>query len=266
MVQPGRVTIGFATAEGAAANWDFQLQAEPGPNGLLAVGNGRMLLRRDIDITMPTTVPVVNLDDGVALASLPLTVNGTQSGDATTTRTYLFTGNMFTELVTATGAAAQLAPDAQLMAGDAQYISLSVDDGTVYRTAFTRHISAAPITTFDLLPRLSGVQFTGSSASWTTIPDGGRELYVFSGALMLHKFMSVGYAGTATTLAIDTNIPGFRPEWKPGTVDYRFFEVNNADGAVSLRTGIGQLGTATVAKRAHARRSKVEALRGLRTH
>ncbi len=241
MVQAGKVMVGNANDDSTTPNWSFALDVEDGVQDVLAIGSGRMRLQRAVLIDKPTALPAIDVvQSGVALDTRTLTINNMATGDTARTRTYFLTQRAFFVIEDAAGQTARVAPAAQVIANDVQFVEFSASNGTYRRTALKRHTAAAPVSTFTLLPRLENTQLANGTATWTSIPDGGRELLIYSGETAIHRFASPGFLGTATSLAIDTEIPGFMPEWKVGSVDYASFEVNTSAGGVSLRSSIEQ--------------------------
>ncbi|MDQ3336369.1 MAG: hypothetical protein M4D80_14465 [Myxococcota bacterium] len=239
MVQAGRVSVGMDTDDSQTGNWTFALDAAEGTNDLLAVGGGRMLLRRDIAVAMPTTTPPINLvQDGVATTAVALTLNGLLTGETTGTQTYLFTENSFFVLADEPSATARTAPASQITPNDAQFVSVDVSGGIYRRSAFKRHTTASPASTFTLMPRLEGVQLANSTATWTSLPAGTAELSAGSGISLFRRTATEGWLAGKTSLAIDTDVPGFMPEWKLSTIDFARFEVATSQGGASYRSGI----------------------------
>jgi len=240
MKQPGTVAMGFTSDTSTTANWTFQLDVFPGLQDLVAVGDGRMLIRRDLDIAAAITLPGIDVvADGVALQSVPLQLTGTLTDDdVISTRVTLLTGNGFLALDPVTGTTAKVAPATLLAATDRQFLSVNVAAGPLSRRAFMRYTDGSP-TTIPLLPRLAGIVFGPNRVTWSTVPEGDVELFIASGATALHGAATKGWLGTATELVLDTTeIPGFLPEWRPGAVDFRSFDVSQFTDGVSLSTGI----------------------------
>jgi hypothetical protein len=249
MAQPGTVTIGYASATGAAASWSFELDAYEGTVDLLAVGGGRARLVRDIEVTTATTVPAISVSSSPLLASLPLTVTGLQSSDVLHTQTILLTANSFLTAADETSSTARLVPDSQLEPLDRQYVLMRAESGDTYRRAFFRHVSSASMSQIALLPPLTDVQLAGSTASWTTLPSGRRQLLLYSPTSSFHIFATEDWLGTSTSLTLDTEIPGFMPDWKPSAINYAAFEIIQSAAGVSLRTGVQQVGPMLTGKR-----------------
>ena len=239
MVQAGSVSVGTSFADSPTGNWSFSLDAVEGANDLLAVGGGRMLMRRNISVTATTTTPPIDLvQDGVATTTLPLTLNGLETDDVARTRTYLLTQRAFFILADEAGAMGRIAPASQLAANDAQFISIQASGGIYRRTAFKRHTTISPASTFTLMPRLEGVQLGNATATWTSIPAGNTSISAFSGISSFRRTVSEGWLAGRTSLAIDTEVPGFLPEWKLGTIDFLQFEVSTLQGSISYRSGV----------------------------
>jgi hypothetical protein len=239
MTQPGTVAMGFDSDTSTTANWTFQLDVAPGLQDLVALGSGRMLIRRDLNLAAALTLPGIDVvADGAALQSVRLQLTGALIDDVVSTRITLLTGNGFFSLDSVPGTTAKVAPESLLVATDRQFLSIDAAAGPISRHAFMRYTDVSP-TTIPLLPRLANIVFGPSRVTWSTVPDGDVELFTASGSIALHATATKGWLGTSTELVMDTTeVPGFLPEWRPGAIDDRRFTVSQVTGGVLLRTAI----------------------------
>lgn len=260
MVQPGTVTM-VDTATSDTADWSFALDVPTGTHTLVAAGAGRVVLRRGVAIAGPTTVPAIDVAAaGVALSPLPLTLTGALPDDTVTTESMLATQTQIATIAREDGTTAQLVPAAELVASDRHYSLVMASAPTRQRYVFVNH-GASSSTSFTLLPPLEGIAFADRGASWTTIPAGEVYVSYFAATRFVHFRASQGWIGTKTTLAIDTDIPGFRAEWQPGAGDTPYFSVTRYGSGVQVTTAVSP--AATVA-RAAAARGELERARALR--
>jgi hypothetical protein len=253
----GDVSLGFTRDSSSLANWSFDLVAEPGPQALVAVSAGHVLVRRGLEIDTPTELPVVDtVADGSALESVPLTVNGVAADDDVSSHVLMLIGGAFAFSQTVTGTTAKVAPAALFTGNDRQFLSLTASNGNLARRAFTQFDSTTD-TTIAMLPRLESVVFTPTGADWTAVPDGDVQLSMYSGLSGMHATATKGWLETQTELAFDTDIPGFLPEWKLGTVDFQSFQVSRREAEVSLSSEVLETpGETPGAKPALARRTE----------
>jgi hypothetical protein len=260
MTQPGSVAFGFGEAEGTTNNWSFDLDVETGTRDLVAIGAGRMQIRRDINVAGAMTLP--NLDvmtGGAAQSQVALTLNNTDASDMVTGFYYLLTGNDFFSLPLSP-TMLRLAPPTQLDVNDQQYLSIQADAEPAFRSVFGRYTGGSSVT-FTLLPKLTGVTLDATGASWGTLPDNDSvELFYWAGLNYHHASATPGSLGSTTKLAIDTaSVPGFKQEWQLGTVDARFFAARRFESGATLQTGFFQ--TSPFVQMSRVRRDVVNAQR-----
>jgi len=197
------------------------------------------VIRRDFDITGPVALPSIDVvSEGAAMMPVAFELSGAEPDDILTTHLYLMLGSGFTSFDPTPGAAAQVVPPSLLHTNDNQLLSLDAVAGPLSRNAFMFYVDGETPTTIALPPRLTDVQFGPSRASWVTIPDGLVELYLLSGLTSVHATATHGWLGTKTELVIDTDLPGFRPEWKVQQADFQQLDVSYDATGVSLRTAI----------------------------
>jgi len=261
MIQAGRVAmIDFATS--TTGNWDFELQVPVGTHDLMASGNGRAMIRRGVEISAATDIADIDVDaDGSALVDIPLVVNGTLEDDVLSTRSYWGTMTLkgVQKLVEEPGTTAHMAPDALLAPSDSRYFAVDAISPPRFRSAVVHYLPPTSSNRINLLPRLDDVQFGDNSVTWDSLPRAHQgALDLVSGMNSMSFRATYGWLRTRKSLAIDTDIPGFRPEWKLGPLDYRRFTVltstfdDDTSNWVTLRSGIEEVfsPTRTVRERA----------------
>jgi hypothetical protein len=236
MAQPGFVSVGGAEATGTTTNWPFTLDVETGVHDLVAVANTKILIRRDVNVA--AAMSVAGVDPTVAMTAVPYTI-GNDADENVTTQMYLLTENDFTLMPERMGATAYVAPDTLLMANDRQYAVVMANGSQTWRGVFARYTSGSS-TTYTLMPRLSGVQFTATGASWSTaLPEGDVSMYLAGDSAQVQMQASKGWLGSRTEIALDTTtIPGFNPAWFPSTTQYRGLTVVKNESQLSLATGV----------------------------
>lgn len=244
MVQPGEVLMGYAEAKSTTANWSFALQLPQGSYPLIAVSSDRMEIRRNQNVNGATTLPAIDVvADGEQMPSTTVMAAGTQRDETVSTRIGIRIGSGGFRILDATpGNVVRVAPSTLLEPGDRQYVWLDAVAGTSFRSGFAQYQRGDTLA-FMLPPRVSGVQFGTTSASWSSpLPAGQVSLYMYAGPTSWHGTMTPGLAASRTTLALDTaDIQGWKAEWNLGAVEYREFSVHDDDGSVSLTTGVSEV-------------------------
>ena len=256
MAQAGWVAIGDGTDQGMASNWHFSVDVAPGTYDLMAIAGNRMTVRRDLAVAGAMSVANVDVASaGSPMTAIPLAVTGTQSDETVRTEVLAITANEFLSLPPeTTGTSVHVIPPALAVSTDHQYVEYNATTATSFRNVLSPY-AQEPSLAFTLLPRLANIQFGALGASWSTIPSGNAELFMYGGSSAIHMTATAAWLGSATQLAIDTNIPGFQPAWVPATIDSKQFDVQTNDSRVYATTGVSE-GASVVAKKvARLRRS-----------
>jgi hypothetical protein len=173
MLQPGTVSAGdFASS--TTAPWDFALQIEPGTRDVMAVGNGRVAIGRDLAISKPTQLTLIDTDkNGTPLVPVALALANLRGDETITTEVDLYGANNVAFGPQVTGAIAQTIPASLLVASDQVDLLVDVATATTDRTADTWFTGAE--TQLAIMPEISGVTFAtaGGSlqASWGVLPS-----------------------------------------------------------------------------------------------
>jgi hypothetical protein len=260
------------SATSSTANWTFSLNVDPGTHDLIAVDASAIAITRDQAVTAAEALPTVDVSvGGTALASVPITISGSQVGDMVGTEVDLFTANDYdANILSTTNATLTVVPAALLTSNDAEYISAFDESPTAYRVTETNDPT---LTTFPLLPVLTGITFGAGTveASWTTLPvTGSTQLIAFGTASMttsqiadLTVTSSWLAAQSSTSLAFDTSAPGWMPAWSFWTTSAYASELaisQNSQTQYAV-TEISNFGTSAFAKRIATQRQ-----RALRRH
>ena len=193
MAQPGTVTLAFASATSTAADWPFQLDVRAGLSDLIAVGDGHLLIRRDLNLAAPTiSVPRIDvITDGLALLPVALQLRGVLPDDNVSTFYLLATENSFVQFEPEPGSTALVAPAQLLHRSDRQFVAVNSDSGRSKRLALTAY-SGAVTPTLTLPPRLADIQFGPNRVSWSTLPPGDLELTIISAHTYVHSTPTQG--------------------------------------------------------------------------
>jgi len=239
MVQPGSVSIDL-TKTSKTANWPFSITVAKGMHTLLAMGGGKAIVQRALDLEADTTLPTVDTSAGNALVSLAFTLTNAASGATTETRLTEFIGGDFMFLPIAQGSAAGVVPPSLLDANDSQGVGVFALTGTSFQSA-NESVDANTVTAIDFIPPLTGVTFVAGKVDWSsTLPDGDLELWAFSttDSNFMHLTPTASSVGSKTELVMDTSVvPGYRPEWVTDVSPPALaFDVLRTDGGVSLDT------------------------------
>ena len=67
-----------------------------------------------------------------------------------------------------------------------------------------------------LMPRLSGIEFTETGATWTELPDSTAVVRIFSSAGMNYSTIKAtgGYIAGATEVGVTLDMPSFEDAWR----------------------------------------------------
>ena len=232
------------------ANWQFSLDVVPGMHDLFAYNDARVVLRRDLAVTTASSQPTIDLAAGSALTSVPFTVTG--AGTDTVGSEYeLLTGNDYA-FWTGTASSVKTVPASLVTTNDFAFLVITASGSSTFRYADETYDSTAG-TTFDLLPKLTGIQLTDHSATWSSIPQGSASLHIYSNTAVTSNAnvnATESWLGTKTSLDLDLAIPGYDPAWKPDLSAYnRSFQVAVDVGPVSLSSSYDET-IGAVARRA----------------
>jgi hypothetical protein len=221
MVQAGSVTVGFSTDTSPTENWGFDIFAEEGVHELFAQTPDRVAIRRDVTITGETAIPPLDLaQEGIALVPANASATNATAGEQVSAQVSLVTPNFtFARLPRGPIASAKLVPDAALVVQDNQRLSVS---------AFSAGGGSRNVFRFDVREGSTDeITFTVAqdqvAVNWGTLPahdllDANLQANSEDFATFWFHDLDISPAfvaeTNATSATIDTDIPGFRDEWK----------------------------------------------------
>jgi hypothetical protein len=230
MLQAGFVGLGASNDSSDVAGWDFSLEAVNGSYDLIAASADHVAIRRavKVDGDLAVTPPVDVEKDGAVLVDEAFVATNALPGETLSVAVGLLTPtnpDIPATLYLGPIDTAKAAPDAALVATDIQSVSLRARSGHASR-ALRRPFRVGGNLAFTLPPAIDGLQWAVNSAeisaSWATLPAADFVNVIAFGlpsegraadfALVASaKFLA---ATSTTQLDLDTDIPGFKPEWK----------------------------------------------------
>jgi len=240
VAQPGAVWMrGSASSE--TAPWTFELDVWPGIHDLIAFDTERVVIRKDLGITEPTTVDPIDLDsEGAAFTTSTLTLIGAEPDEDAINVVSIFTANGYASIHD-DGLAVRTVPGALLATNEVQVVTAQVN--TPQSTRFVAYSPASTTTTtFTLLPRLSGVTIRPDGASWSTLPEG-TVLFDVSGPTgnSLQLQATPSWLGATTSVTVDLDLPGYDASWQPDPANhYRSLGVLRDVGPVTYMTLVSE--------------------------
>ena len=233
MVQAGRVTLGDSFDTSSTDGWDFTLSAVNGSYDLIATTSNGIVVQRGIAVggDLALAQPIDVAQQGTAFVTSAFSVTNAMPGETVRAAAFLETGTNSFPAVLYSGSptAVTIAPDTALLASDSQTVSLRTSSATPNGTAvraLRRQFRAGGDTSYTLPSTVGDPQWTiaGTTAevSWTLLPVIGDLSEIITGSTSggtnaNYQFdMTTNFvAATAPTRAlIDTDIPGYQPEWR----------------------------------------------------
>jgi len=266
MQQAGNVQMGGEVSS-TTAPWTFSLNVPPSTTqDLVAIGASSMLIRRNIAVTATATQPQPAIDlsaDGTALLNQAISVTGTPADDTAQTSVFLYTANSGAEISTGTSmTSVVLAPSALMQSGDEETIDVYAFDATTFQDS---EVNDPTVTQFAMLPQLQGVTFTGTTSSWTTLPQANSiysELYETNGTITKDAIVQMSptwlAATSATSVAFDDSAAGWQAAWSFWTsVAYQeFFAVEEYSQTTFQSVGVSTPPNGFRDRRVHHRRHR----------
>lgn len=251
MVQAGLVQLGSSSDTSDVADWNFQLSAPNMLYDLIAATTERIVVRRavEVDGDLVVTPPIDVADEGTALVGVVFTApNATPdetlavSVDLATSRTPLPA-----HIYVGPAATAKTVRDSVLLATDTQQVAVRATQGGALRE-LRRPFRAHDATEYELPEPLGGVQWTIEHGqlltTWTTLPPldhlvmsacgsaaDGTELVSHDLAISPRFLAETGI----THIAIDTEIPGYKPAWR---IDVRGYYIRELTATHQVMKGL----------------------------
>jgi hypothetical protein len=227
MVQAGLVQLGSSSAASDVADWDFQLSAPSGSYDLIAASAERLVVRRKlvVDGDLVVTSPIDVAAEGTALVGVAFTAPNATADETVAVSVDLATPTtpLPARLYLGPVATAKAARTADLQTADTQRVAMRATHGGALRE-LRRPFRIDDATEYALPEPLGGVQWTIEhgqlSTTWTALPPLDRLVMSASadGAhLTTHDLdMSPKFLAETgiTHIAIDTDIPGYKPAWR----------------------------------------------------
>lgn len=229
MMQAGFVQLGSSSDSSEIADWDFQLSVVGGSYDLIATTAERIAMRRSIEVNgdLAMTSPIDVAAEGTALVDVAFTAT-----NATPDETLIASVDLTTQSTQAArvylgpAATAKAARDLAFLEDATQTAAVRATSGTALRE-LKRPFQVGDDTAYKLPDSLGGVQWEIDhgqiSTNWTTLPELDHlDMSASSSAaegtpLVTHELTMTPQflAATGIThLAIDTEIPGYKPAWR----------------------------------------------------
>ena len=220
MLQAGTISAGDV-ASSTTAPWDFALEIEPGVRDVMAVGDGRVAIGRDLSITQPTRLTLVDVDaNGTPLVPVQLQLDNLAGNETITTEVDLYGANDVAFGPAVPGTIAQTLPPSVLVDSDNVDLFVDITTATTERTADTWFTGVE--TALAVMPTIGGITYAtdGGSlqAAWGTLPFTVTALgiAVVQGANRQEYSASQTYLDRNPTLQLDLAFappPKFQSTW-----------------------------------------------------
>jgi hypothetical protein len=236
MVQPGFVQIADSGERSSVPDWDFDILVPSGSFDLIATSADAINVRRGISVDgdLAVTPPVDLAQEGTALVDVAFSAPNATPDEITLVSVGLFTQTTALPARVFLGPldAAKAAPDAALIPSDTQSASVRASSGNALR-ALRRPFRVGGDTVHTLPPPLAPVQWKvidgEISVHWTALPPfttfsefiGGSALFPLTPPSYLVDLSPRFIAATRIRhFQIDTDIPGFQPQWLVDFTDF----------------------------------------------
>jgi hypothetical protein len=230
MVQAGFVQLGSSSDTSEDADWDFQLSAANGSYDLIATTTERIVVRRAIEVNadLVVTPPVDVAAEGTALVNVALTAPDATPDEALAASVDLATptNSLPARVYLGPAATAKVARNSALLPTDTQSVAVRATNGTALRE-LQRPFRVGDDTEYALPQPLGGVQWAIEhgqlSTSWITLPqldhlDMSASSSAADGTELARHSLDMTPLFLAETgithIAIDTEIPGYKHEWR----------------------------------------------------
>ena len=137
MVQAGTVSVGDYSVASSEPNWDVVLEANPGRHTIAAHDDARMLILRDVEVTVEgSTIPQLDLDAGFGLIAGELTTDALFD-ESVRAQVLLELGDTIVSVHDGDPSTARFVPASELVGSEHQYIHVSA-----HRIASSRFVSS----------------------------------------------------------------------------------------------------------------------------
>jgi len=229
MVQAGRVVAGSGQASSTTADWDFSLANDDGTYDVVAATADAIAVRRNVvlagDQVLAQAIDVAA--EGLPQVSIPASVTNADAGESVNARVTLRPKTNTVSAIVFSGAPAnaRIVIPTALLATDRQRATITAKQGNFQRS-LSRIVTAGADTSFTLPPRLDNPQWTVDNGELQlrlgSLPPGNQYIVDafassadFSKSFFYSISMSDRFAtqSALTHVTLDTNIPGFKPEW-----------------------------------------------------
>ncbi|MFN0249526.1 MAG: hypothetical protein ACKV2T_21760 [Kofleriaceae bacterium] len=214
MMQAGEVHMSD-TDRDTVAPWTFALDVSAGMHDLVAFGNSEVLLRRDIAVTAAAALPAIDLtQDGATYRTSVVLLTNSMPDETIQTVATTFTGNSIADYVRMGSTVYELPAGLIDTTSDFQFAEISAVTPTTQRTSPVETGGAAPMIT--LMPRLAGIAFTDTGASWSSLPDSTAQIRVLaiSGNDTSSVVATGDFIAADTEISVSLDIPGFDDAWR----------------------------------------------------
>jgi hypothetical protein len=224
-VEALRVSVGPGSVS-TEPETDFVIDTLAGARDVVAVGDGRIVIRRGIDVDGETVLasPISVATEGTALVPIAASITGALADDTLSSRVFLHTATLsFGALYLGAPAGVVLAPSAILADDDRQRVTITAT-GSAGRRSMERELRVGQPASF-ALPGPLDASFVAAGqtfdAVWSASPTNGSVGITVDQTgdaafyRLLELSLSSAYlAATGTTRAgVDTSVPGIEPAW-----------------------------------------------------
>jgi hypothetical protein len=254
MMQPGEVHMG-GTDAGTTSPWTFEFQTSAAVHDLFAFGESSVLVQRDIAVTTTTTLPLIDLANGMPYEQTAILLQNASADESIETVTTVQTDDSYASY-RRSGTILSSLPQSMLTMLDYQHGEVQASTRTTLRTH--RVEPGAPVSTIELMPALQDVQLTTVGASWGMLPASTKSVRLITAdedANLLTVEATGAFLRGDTSLSFDLDIPGYDDAWRVATTHGTQF------------TAVGELAETSIIADAteSARRALVERSTRLRT-
>jgi hypothetical protein len=229
MAQAGRVVAGVSSQSSSTADWDFSLAVADGTYDVVASTADAIAVRRNVvvagDQALAQVIDVAA--EQLPQVTIPLTAANVEAGESVSARVTLRPQTNLVSGIVFSGAPAnaRIILPSSLLATDRQRASITAKQGNFQRS-LTRGVAAGADPSFMLPPHLDNPQWTVDNgelqlrlaslpAANQILVDASASSADFSKSWFYSFSMSDRFAAQSglTHVTLDTNIPGFKPEW-----------------------------------------------------